>query len=567
MAYPAALKSIRPTDLPMPAQAAIRILQHCSQAHSDSNDLARIAGSDPQLAAELLRVVNSAFFGLSKNVKTVQRAVTVLGRNTLRNLVLCISVRSALQSETPSEIDITAYWEEALRRAVSARLLGELLHLDGDECFTAGLLQDFGLLVMFVVLPQHASAWQKMCQLDPDTRLAEEQTIFTMTHTEVGAMLGEAWQLPQTLVDALNHHHAPDDTEQTLLSKLLYCVDWIAALYNRAASTATLERCSAILATHLDISQQQLEALLKQIPAQVEAAAEALGLNVSAQADLEQILRDSNLQLAAANLSYQELTWQLENTIKERDHLAAALNRELELAREVQRSLLPAAALQPSIAAINIAAGQLSGDFYDYFSLNDGRIYFNLGDVSGKGVNAALLMAKTSSLFHCLGKHIDNPGELLEAINNELCETSVYGMFVTLIAGLYSPATGQIQLVNAGHPPALLIKKGAQISQFSASAPPLGIIPNSRFPEVELTLTEGCLYLYSDGLTESCENDTPTTMRGLKGLLKLIAAAGQGSPEEKLNSIMSAAGNEQETLHDDMTMLLIQHAQSDDHHA
>ena len=92
--------------------------------------------------------------------------------------------------------------------------------------------------------------------------------------------------------------------------------------------------------------------------------------------------------------------------------------RELELAAEIQRSLLP----EPGghdfpVAGINYAARTVSGDFYDFFPLDDGRICFNLGDVSGKGMNAALLMAKTSSLYHCLGKTVHDPGRrLAEAV-------------------------------------------------------------------------------------------------------------------------------------------------------
>ncbi len=94
------------------------------------------------------------------------------------------------------------------------------------------------------------------------------------------------------------------------------------------------------------------------------------------------------------------------------------VNRELELAAEMQRGLLPGK--QPAtfpVCGINLPAYEMSGDFYDFFELEDGRIYFSLGDVSGKGIDAALLMSKTSSLFRCLGKTIYEPAVLLATIN------------------------------------------------------------------------------------------------------------------------------------------------------
>ncbi len=97
---------------------------------------------------------------------------------------------------------------------------------------------------------------------------------------------------------------------------------------------------------------------------------------------------------------------------------------------------------------MNLPARTVSGDFFDYFDLPDGRICFNLGDVSGKGINASLLMAKTSSLYRCLGKSIPDPGRLLQLINREIFETTTRGMFVTMVAGLYDPARGTVRIVH-----------------------------------------------------------------------------------------------------------------------
>lgn len=150
---------------------------------------------------------------------------------------------------------------------------------------------------------------------------------------------------------------------------------------------------------------------------------------------------------------------------------------ELELASEIQHDFLP----QPSakdfpIHGINILARAVSGDFYDIMTLPDGRIWFNIADVSGKGMNAALLMAKTSSLFRCLAKSSEHPGQLLNAINNELCETISHGMFVTMVGGLFDPSTGVVNLTNAGHEPLLLFDiKRESFMPIPADAPPLGI--------------------------------------------------------------------------------------------
>jgi sigma-B regulation protein RsbU (phosphoserine phosphatase) len=104
------------------------------------------------------------------------------------------------------------------------------------------------------------------------------------------------------------------------------------------------------------------------------------------------------------------------------------VRRELELAAEIQRNLLPAPRPRPfPIYGVNIPARTVSGDFFDILPLANGRMAFCLGDVSGKGMNAALLMAKTASLYRCLAKTLKSPGELLEALNAEICETARRG--------------------------------------------------------------------------------------------------------------------------------------------
>jgi len=182
---------------------------------------------------------------------------------------------------------------------------------------------------------------------------------------------------------------------------------------------------------------------------------------------------------------------------------AERVRRDLELAAEIQRNLLPTPRPDPfPIQGLNIPARTVSGDFFDFLPLADGRLAFCLGDVSGKGINAAMLMAKTASLYRCLAKAISSPAELLSQLNREICETTTRGMFVTMAAGIYTPETGAVSIANAGHEPAVCHRQG-QFSIFEAEAPPLGILPDSDFAETELNLEGGALYIFSDGLTEA----------------------------------------------------------------
>ncbi|TAL01693.1 MAG: GAF domain-containing protein [Rhodospirillaceae bacterium] len=235
---------------------------------------------------------------------------------------------------------------------------------------------------------------------------------------------------------------------------------------------------------------------------------------------------------------------------------------ELDLASEIQRDLLPKPAARDfPVHGLNIPARAVSGDFFDILVLPDGRIWFNVGDVSGKGMNAALMMAKTSSLFRCLAKSAEHPGQLLGAINNELCETNSHGMFVTMVGGLFDPATGRVRLSNAGHEPPLLFHGAAQrFTAIPADAPPLGIATGiagpDGFPTIDLDLGGGSLYVFTDGLTEA------TTfgggMLGIDGARALIRSHAEESPELRLKNIAGAVKLPGQSLRDDLTLLVVE---------
>jgi len=228
------------------------------------------------------------------------------------------------------------------------------------------------------------------------------------------------------------------------------------------------------------------------------------------------------------------------------------VRRELELAAEIQRSLLPAPRPAPfPLYGVNVPARTVSGDFFDILPLEDGSLAFCLGDVSGKGMNAALLMAKTASLYRCLAKSIERPGELLARLNDEVCETATRGMFVTMAAGIYRPALGSVCLANAGHEPPLHQRRNGAFQSFAAEAPPLGIVPGGGFPEAELALEGGCLYMCSDGLTEAgCEAGGEL---GSEGVQRLIERFASKPLAERIDAIAARAS--ELGLRDDLTLL------------
>lgn len=231
------------------------------------------------------------------------------------------------------------------------------------------------------------------------------------------------------------------------------------------------------------------------------------------------------------------------------------IRRELQLARQMQRSLLPKRRRDGyPVLGVNRPAREISGDFYDYFDLPDGRIAFAVGDVSGKGLDASLLMVRTASLLRWAGKDELAPGQWLERINTELCETVSGGMFVCAVVGYYDPANRQVVWANAGFPPALLRDAAGAWREYAAEGPPLAIVPGMHYPEQAAELGEGSLYFFSDGVTDVRDAERQTIgLDGVRALFDRHAAAG---PESRLRAIVSELRRLR--LADDTTLLLIE---------
>ncbi|MBF0355025.1 MAG: SpoIIE family protein phosphatase [Alphaproteobacteria bacterium] len=237
------------------------------------------------------------------------------------------------------------------------------------------------------------------------------------------------------------------------------------------------------------------------------------------------------------------------------------LKREMELAAQIQQGLLPPNRPPPfPIAGLGRPFREVAGDFYDILPLQDGRIGFCLGDVSGKGMDAALLMAKTASLFRALAKDERDPALLMARINAELCETASQGKFVTLVVGFLDPSGQRVAFANAGHEPPLLIRPDQPTLSLPAPSMPVGILQEALFETEDVTLDGGALYVFTDGLTESTAEDG--AMLGAEGVAALIEAGKDRPLAERLEALADGAMAPGRAVHDDLTLLAVEGLQS-----
>ncbi len=231
------------------------------------------------------------------------------------------------------------------------------------------------------------------------------------------------------------------------------------------------------------------------------------------------------------------------------------IQRELTMARRLQRSLLPRRRRGSyPLRALNLPAQEISGDFYDFFDLPDGRIAFALGDVAGKGLDAAFLMVRCASLLRWAGKEGLRPSQWLERVNDELREAIPPGMFVCAVAGYYDPARRRAVWANAGFPPLLRISSGGDVDVLPAEGPPLGILAGMHFPEQACDVAGAALYMFSDGVTDVRDADGKTL--DIEGVQAALTEYAERSPEARLRRLVRRLRELRVT--DDITVMLIE---------
>ena len=232
------------------------------------------------------------------------------------------------------------------------------------------------------------------------------------------------------------------------------------------------------------------------------------------------------------------------------------MQKEIEIVGDIQKTLLSQNKDEAfPIAGINIPAKVVSGDFYNFSDLGEGRYGFGVADVSGKGIKSSLLMSKASSLYRCLSKTIFSAAELLKILNDEICETASRGMFVTMVIGIYDSNKKELLLSNAGHEPPLIFSKGETFSNLEEAGPPLGIAPKFKFTEKLISFKESSMYIFTDGITEM--KDTNGEMLGQEGFQSYIKKYQNTVNTQRLKKIIEDLIKSGRIQKDDLTIVAI----------
>jgi diguanylate cyclase (GGDEF)-like protein len=314
----------------------LEILRLAGDPECPHEDLVGLVASDPSLSLKVLKYANSAAFHLRTEATSVTRAVSLIGTRALRNLAVCFAACEGASQDDLGELDLSTFLKDSLRRGAAAELLAKAMsHSDTDEAFTAGLLQDYGVLALAMREPSRAGDWFAIRQEPASHRRELERAIFGETHDEIAKELASKWHLPEAIADVMCLHHRPETSPAPGHANLVQLAAWaevVADVYIRSDKEAAIEEAYEQLANECDLTREEITSVVEEVPSCVERYASILGLHIERHPTFQDVIdqrREQTRLLIEMNLSYQQETSKLQSLLDEKEKV----ERELLLAK------------------------------------------------------------------------------------------------------------------------------------------------------------------------------------------------------------------------------------------
>lgn len=255
-------------DLPTIPIVATKVMQLMEDENATADDLARVVASDPAVAARVLKISNSSFYGCQRQIQTLPHAIMMLGFVTLKSVVIAASLKQVYH---PFGLTEKLLWEHSFGAGLAARLIAsELRAVNPDEAFLGGLFHDLGKNIMnFMDQPKFQEVMQR-CYNDGITFEEAERQVFPYTHEEVGALVIKKWNFPDHLIRAVLFHHTLElDTDDDPYLEQLACVVSLSNLFCHRFGVGMLggeeeiDIASSLPAQRLNLDEERLSALLE----------------------------------------------------------------------------------------------------------------------------------------------------------------------------------------------------------------------------------------------------------------------------------------------------------------
>jgi len=294
---------LRMDRLPTLPGIAIRLLKAVQKEEPDLKEIGNIISMDPPLSAEVLKIINSAFYGLPAKVTSVFHAINMLGINTVKNLALSFTLVKNFRIETLEAFDYTLFWKDSLIGAVAAKLLAEkVLPEYSEDAFFLGLLHNIGILTLLQCMPKQYNLVLKEMEFTGYAYHEAEDVILGFNHTAVGEYLVKTWGLPEMFSKPIGSHHNPDelstaDEDIEKLSKMLHLAALYIDFFNLSDTSLTLGLIDAWSNRHGFAAQINIDEIGIEIHEQTQNIFPLFEINLKEANDYTRILETSRKEM------------------------------------------------------------------------------------------------------------------------------------------------------------------------------------------------------------------------------------------------------------------------------
>ncbi len=324
-------------NLPSPPAIAVQILKTVQDEDSSLKDLEKIISADPALTGKMLQIANSAFYSLPNKVSNINHAMSILGTNVIKNIALSFIITKDLQEKTTSTFDFDYFWRRSVTTAVAAELVKNLTQMQDDDIFVTALLQDLGVLILFLAKGQEYSPLLTTCRVESGTNclIKLEQEKFQFNHQQLSHILCDNWGLPKSISGPMRYHHQPEKAPEKFYqaAKVLSVANLLSTIYNGMETSENVMLLENQMDELFNIGSEQTKDLLDDVAQQ---SINILGIFEIDPGDMKpysQMLQEANDELGRLNFSYEHLVMALKESKEKSERFASELqeaNQQLE---------------------------------------------------------------------------------------------------------------------------------------------------------------------------------------------------------------------------------------------
>ncbi|THB77706.1 MAG: HDOD domain-containing protein [Desulfobulbaceae bacterium] len=319
-------------ELPTLPTVASKLISLTSKEETTLTDIAELVSQDMSLSSKILKVSNSAFYSFPQQIGSIKQAVSVLGTNAVRSLVLSFSFLSMKGGRKPSKFNFEKFWERSLASAVASKIILEKVKgADTEEVFISGLLQNLGELIFARTFPDEYERVLEAITDDQHDPLGTEESIIGTDHCYIGFEVARSWGFPNVLLQPIIYHHDPSqyrEGDKTILAtiKAVYLSDLLINILFSNKPEDYHKQFRKEAKKLLGLSNQHIENILEEVHFKVVQAGEYFGLKIKDTKSIQEILQEANIKLSLLNLDYDQMNKQLVQAKIELENLT----RELE---------------------------------------------------------------------------------------------------------------------------------------------------------------------------------------------------------------------------------------------